>query len=282
MYQAYRSRVGWRSWLLTVALIGTAALQAYILSVFPPLSQPLTPLILGLSILAAILLNVVRFQPRFSTTPLVGPLATAGILVFLIAPTIWTALPLWNGNDTVNPVAGPPQPNALAFLLPQVGRGQPQLTQYLLTNQGQAHYLVGTFNAPTAAPFILDTGKPTLVVGGYDGLEQIMSVQQVVTLIRQKEVRFFILPVFPPSVNSILQKLPSGIRATVQRVFQAYTSSGNPAIMEGTLSHWIVGNCTLVPRAVAEPGNPGPDATVDLDQSHRYQIRLFDCAKVAS
>ncbi len=282
MYQAYRSRAGWRSRLLSIALIGTAMVQAIILSAFPAWSEPLSSLIIGLSILAIILLNVARIQPGFSRTVPTGLLATFCLLVLLIAPTVWTAIPVWQGSDAVNPVAGPAQPNTLAFLLPpDAPQAQPELTRYLVANQGQTTYLVATPSAPAAAPFILGTGKPVLAFGGYDGLEQIMTLQQVTTLIRQGAVRFFLMPA--ASLAQVpLNNFPPDVRQTIQHLIQAFTSNTNPAIMEGQLRTWLLIHCKLVSRTVAEPGLPGSKDTVDLDSHHRYQMRLFDCAHASA
>jgi 4-amino-4-deoxy-L-arabinose transferase-like glycosyltransferase len=279
MYQAYRSRAGWRSRLLVVAVVGTVLIQAYILSSFPAWSQVLTPLIIGAGALAVALLLLTRTQPRFAALVPVGPLVTSSILVLLIAPTVWTAIPVGQREDAVNPVAGPTQPNTLAFFLPpDAPQAQPELLRYLVAGQGQARYLVAVSSAPTAAPFILGTGKPALTFGGYNGLEQIMTVQQVITMIQQGSVRFFLLPAV--SLGHIsLSNFPPDVRTVIQSFLQAYTSS---ASMEGQLRLWILKHCTLVPRTIAEPKTTGSNVTVDLDSNHRYQMRLFDCAKAVS
>lgn len=284
MYQAYLTRTGWRSWLLPIALIATALTQAYILAVFPAWSSRLTPFIVGLSALIAVLLIATRLQPRFSRTALVGPFVTIGLLVLLIAPTIWAALPVWEGNDTINPVAGPPLPvNALALIahafIPEIAHGQPELTRYLLTHQGQSRYLVATINASTAAPFILDTGKPALVLGGFNGFDQIMTAQQVATMVRQGSVRFFLLPSF---AHMSLNNFSPFIRKGLQSFIQEYNSNGRISVMQSDIAHWVAANCTLVPRTVAEPGTSGLSDTVDLGSSFTLPTQLFDCAKVSS
>jgi 4-amino-4-deoxy-L-arabinose transferase-like glycosyltransferase len=284
MYRAYRARAGWRSWLLPLVLIGTALTQAYILAIFPTWSSRLTPLVVGLSAVIALLLIGARLQPRFSHKGLFAPLLIVSILVLLIAPTIWSALPLWEGNDTINPVAGPPLPdNSLAILahlfIPEIAHGQPELTRYLLTHQGQARYLVATVNAPTAAPFILDTGKSALALGGYNGFDQTVPVQQVATMVQQGTVRFFLLPAFahmPPN------NFPPPVSKGLQSFIRMYNSNSSTSIMQSAIAHWVAANCTPVPRSVAEPGTSGPNNTVDLGSSYTLPTQLFDCARAAS
>ena len=202
MYRAYQAQAGWRSWLLPIALFTTAVVQGIILAPFPKWNDFLAPVIVGLSLLSAILLIVARLTPRFPRMALTRQFVTAGLLVLLIAPTVWAMVPSWAGTDTINPVAGPPQPANILVLyratavLPETAHAQPELEQYLLEQQGQARYLVATPNAPTAAPFILDTDKSAMALGGYNGFDQILSVQQVARLVQQRAVRFFLLPSF--------------------------------------------------------------------------------------
>jgi hypothetical protein len=68
------------------------------------------------------------------------------------------------------PIAGPRQQNN-PFMGAFGGSGQrfssadARLEDYLRSNQGQARFLVVTLNAISAAPLILDTGKPVMAVG---------------------------------------------------------------------------------------------------------------------
>jgi len=63
MWQDYR-RPGWRGWLLPIALLATAAEQIHIISSDPAWGSWLIPVIAGLTILAALILSVVRLLPR--------------------------------------------------------------------------------------------------------------------------------------------------------------------------------------------------------------------------
>lgn len=284
MYQAYCSQVGWRSWLLPFALITTALVQAFILSTFPTWRLRLTPLILGVSLLVVVLLISARLLPRFSTKVPINLFVASGLLTLLIAPALWAALPLWEGTDTINPTAGPRQPiNSLGLLahafLPEVAHGQSELIHYLQTQQGDTRYLVATVNAPTAASFILDTGKPVIALGGYNGFDQIVTAEQVATLVQQKEVRFFLLPSF---AHIPLNIFPPSIQKVLRGFIQAYNNTSTSGIMQNGIAHWVTAHCTLIPRTVAEPGTSGPDDTVDVGSNLSLPAQLFDCAHSSS
>lgn len=240
MYQAYRTRTGWRSWLLPIALVATALVQGFILAAFPVWNHRLTLIIVGLSILIAVLLIVARLAPRFPRKVLASPLVTVGLLALLIAPTTWAVLPLRSGVDTVNPVAGPPQPVNILILLahafiPESAHAQPALTQYLLAHQGQARYLVAGMNASTVAPFILDTGEAAMALGGFNGFDQILTVQQIAAMVQQGEVRFFLLPSF---AHLQLNNVSPQVRKQIESFLQPRGSKG-ASIVQPAISQWV-------------------------------------------
>jgi 4-amino-4-deoxy-L-arabinose transferase-like glycosyltransferase len=258
MYRAYRAQIGWRSWLLPLALFATALVQWDILVPFPVWKSVLAPIIVAMSLLIGGMLALARLLPRFPRMALSGPLVAASLLVLVIAPTVWAMIPLWAGTDTLNPVAGPLLPaNPLTIIehdfVPEGVHVQPELRDYLVEHQGRARYLVAAVNAPIAAPFILDTGKSVMALGGYSGFDQILSVQQVATLVQQGDVRFF-----------LLSKL-----AYLQSVF----------IFQPAIAQWVNAHCTLVPRNVVEPGTPGTNDTMSLGEGNdALTTQLFDCA----
>jgi 4-amino-4-deoxy-L-arabinose transferase-like glycosyltransferase len=282
MYRAYSSQAGWRSWLLPLALFTTALVQGAILVAFPTWNHLLAPVIIGLSLLIALLLVIARLAPRFPRATLARPFVTVGLLVLLIAPTIWAMLPLWVGTDTINPVAGPPQAVTILTIiahafLPESAHVQPELKHYLLEHQGRARYLVATLNAPTAAPFILDTGKSAMALGGYQGFDQIVSVRQIASLVQQGTVRFFLVPTFAElQLNNVS---PSTLQ-TIKGILQPAHLYG-ASIMQPEISHWVTTHCSLVPRNIAEPGTAGTNDTVSLGEGYTIPTQLFDCASAA-
>ncbi len=67
------------------------------------------------------------------------------------------------------------------------------LIRYLEAHQGTAKYLVATVSANQAAPIILATGKPVMALGGFTGSDPILTVAQLQTLVREGQIRYFLL-----------------------------------------------------------------------------------------
>ncbi len=111
LWQDYR-RPGWRGWALPVALLATAGVQAYMLTSYPDWSRWLTPLVAGATIVAAVLLFLLRLGRRLSLSRRVsagvaGAAALLGVAGLLAAPTAWAADTVSGGNGGLTPSAGP-------------------------------------------------------------------------------------------------------------------------------------------------------------------------------
>jgi len=225
LWQDYRAR-GWRGWALPVALLVTAATQAYLLSSYPDWSAWLTPLVVGLGLVAAVALILARLGVRLGTRAALVA-AALGVLALLAAPTAWAAETVMNGNDGGTPTAGPrPQGGQGGF--PGVaaqarggrrsggvaqgrgggfssqGRGggfggfdggttNAALIRYLENHQGTETYLVATLNSMSGAPIIIQTGKPAMALGGFSGQDRIVTPSGLASLVSNGTVRYFLL-----------------------------------------------------------------------------------------
>ena len=286
LYQAYREGSSWWSWLLPPVLVLVLLSQWSILSVFPSWTDVLTPVIMILGLLSAVVLFRARLVPGGAHLKLALPFATLGLLAVLIAPLAWSAMPPVVGTDTIDPLAGPPHAaQALTLiahaLLPESVHAQPELEHYLVEHQGQATYLAATINASTAAPFILDTGKAVMAIGGFNGFDTILTAQQVAALVERGTVRFFLLPSFAPD---LLSTVPTEYRAAFEAFLrlQQVNQDQMPLPIQPTIVQWVTAHCQVVPRSVAEPGVAGPETTVDLGETETFPTQLFDCTHVRS
>jgi len=147
-------RGGWRGWLLPVALVASALVEAHILSYFPDWSRWLTPLVVGSSALVAIALLAFRLKwlPRAglqSGGPLgmsrsVALVATGlGVLALLLTPSIWTEYTVANAAGGLVPSAGPGGRGGFGF-----GGGRPR------SGTGTV------FRLPNGAVFVRGFGPP--------------------------------------------------------------------------------------------------------------------------
>ena len=67
------------------------------------------------------------------------------------------------------------------------------LLSYLEAQQGSAKYLFATMSSMTAAPYIIETGKAVMALGGFSGSDEILTVSQLQTLVSEGQVHYFLL-----------------------------------------------------------------------------------------
>src|SRR5207244_6651234 len=111
------------------------------------------------------------------------PALTAGVLVLMLAPTVWAAIPILTSKEADMLVAGPTQTTSFGG---NVGGGQSAnassdaaLFRYLEAHQGTAKYLVAVLNSKGADPIILATNKPVMTLGGFYGTHPILTTRQL-------------------------------------------------------------------------------------------------------
>ena len=227
-------RAGWRGWLLPLALLGSAAFEALILSEFPDWSRWLTPLVVGLCLLVAGVLVVARPIRGSSRRAWLGAVTAVGLLALLVPLLVWASIPVWYGGHSGLPYAGPDLLQDQQIGGPK-GREAERLVDYLQANRGDETYLAVTPNAQTAAPLILATGEPVMALGGFTGGDQILTQEELVGLVSNGAVRFFLI-----------------------------SGQGN---RQNQLSRWVMEQCVSVPPE--EWGGPpgGPAQLFDCGQS---------------
>jgi 4-amino-4-deoxy-L-arabinose transferase-like glycosyltransferase len=192
-------RPGWRGWLLPLALAGGAAVEAVILAPFPDWNRWLTPLVVGLCVAAVLVLALFRIsrirkgwrpgRPGAHVWARVG--AVVGMLALLFPMAVWSFTPLWYGGHAGLPYAGPDlseEPEAPAT------QDIDRLVDYLRAHYQGETYLAATLSAQNAAPMILATGQPVMAMGGFNGGDPILSVEELVDLMAGGEVRYFLIP----------------------------------------------------------------------------------------
>jgi 4-amino-4-deoxy-L-arabinose transferase-like glycosyltransferase len=216
-----------RGWLLPLALLVGAAVEALILVEFPDWSLWLTPIVLGLCFLAGVMLAVARPVLCADRRVWMGAVAAAGVLALLIPLLVWASIPVLYGGHTGLPYAGP---DLLAEQRrdwsAQDSLGVDRLAEYLQANRGDATYLAATMRATTASPLILATGEPVMAMGGFSGGDRILTVDDLREMVADGEVRFFLVE-----------------------------SQGN---RQGDLTRWVTQQCEAVPHGLwgAVPGGP--------------------------
>lgn len=273
LWRAYRqgSRSAWRTWMLPLALLLTAAEQAYILLSYTPWNSVLTPLILVLSLLSALCLVLAKVRPDMSLARVVqSPAVTVSMIALLITPAIWSVYSTLVPGSSSLPTGGPMLADSFfanfareagdnnAAGRGRAGGGMPgldseqadnKLIGYLEANQGSSRYLLATQNATSAAPIIIATGKPVMAMGGFIGSDPILDQQKLEDLVRAGTVHYFLLQ-RPVDANS----LPASIRAEVGSMF----GHGGSPFGNTATTGWVQKNCKLVPTNLWQSSNQSP------------------------
>ncbi len=281
LWRDYRD-AGWRGWALPVVLLMTAAVQAYMLSAYPDWARWLTPLVVGLCLVAAAALVLIRLGVRLGLRAGLAA-AALGVVGLLAAPTAWAADTVATSNDGGTPTAGPrPQDGASGF--PGAGgrsgraadagaryggragggfggggnaSANTALVRYLEAHQGNDRYLLATLNSMSAAPIIIATGKPVMALGGFSGADRIVTPSDLSTFVSDGTVRYFMLNGgfggFGGARSFNLAELPPQIRAFMEGQggrgnrggFSGFGGGGN-----ADLSQWVTGHCAVVPSSL--------------------------------
>jgi 4-amino-4-deoxy-L-arabinose transferase-like glycosyltransferase len=236
-----------RGWLLPAALVGMAGLQATFLADYSGWSRWLTPVIVGLCVLAAGALVAARLWPRFRSAVRPGLATALGVLVLLIAPAAWSVVTVLNAPGEMLPRGGPsreeeaPGGASAINLLGSGGRADPKLVAYLLANRGGARFLVATGYSGSASPIILSTGEPVMALGGFGGGDKILTVDELAKLVSDGEVRFFLVASLEPPNQ------PSGGPSRPADGQQTAPLAGTKGPPQDELTGWVQANCEPVP-----------------------------------
>ncbi len=252
MWTEYRQG-GLRAWALPAALAISAAVEIYILSDFPEWSRRLTPFVIALTLGGALLLIALKLARR-PGGPWPRLAAAVGVAGLLIAPAVWSAIPVWNGGDAGLPYAGPQQAGRPAGGTADTS----QLVAYLTENRDGEEYILATLNANTAAPVILETGEPVMALGGFTGSDPILTADELETAVEAGEVRFFLVP----------------------RTGNAPPGAPQPPNQQGGLTQWVNENCSVVDAELWQPEISSGGAPIGAGPGGPQQ--LFDCGNAAT
>ena len=248
MWQDYRqSPNSWRSWLLPLAFIATATEQVYILTNYPTWGQWLIPLIVVLCALAAGILLLVRIIPRLrvhaSSMRIIKPALSAGILILLVAPTVWAAIPI--AQKSAQALAGPSQTTrGFGGNRNESSTTDPALIHYLEADQGHAKFLVATASSTTTDGIILATNKPVMAMGGFSGRDQILTTSQLATLVTNGTVRFFLISMPRQSTRQQHGSISGSLGSRFGGFGGGFGGFGNG---QSNLTTWVTQHCSTVP-----------------------------------
>ncbi len=180
------------------------------------------------------------------------PLRSLGLALTLIAiltaPFIWSLLTTLNPTPNVAlPTAGVAEADLTrsTFMTPNqelLTFYEQAVLEYTLAHTDPDSYLLATNNARGAAPFILATGRPVLTFGGFSGGDDVVSLEELQSMIASGELRFIL---------------------------------GLPQKPE--IARWIAASCSIVPGYESpSPAGNQPPAPGGLRGGPQNEV-LYDC-----
>ena len=264
------ARSRWRGWLLVLVLVATAIVQILLLMSFPGWrSLLLLPIIIMMSI-AIVLFGMIHFLTRSWVQSMRRLLIVAGLGALLIAPGVFTFFSVIVNYAGAFPVAAPyPPVTAVMRLLGQYEyagmRPDPAQLRYLIEHQGKADYMLVTGNSIAAAPIIVETGRPVMALGGYAGMDHILTRDQVRQLIQKGRLRFFLF-----TDSWAFARLPFAL----QMYFQDQAAEMSTLVGQRSTERWVETNCKLVEPASWGKETYGRGGTLTWNTMYS----LYDCA----
>lgn len=198
----------WKALFLPAGLVLSAVFHLSLLANYPDWFRALWPFDAACIALAAVLL-LLRFRPAWMRPRVFAGIAGAALACLLVAPFFWsftTVLGPVSGSDAA---AGPillrnksgerfPSLSYVARRLkgmtadPMPSSYDTELETYLEQHQNGAVYLAAVPNAPLAESLIIDTGKPVMAVGGFNGSNPILTLGDFQQLVAEGKLRYFL------------------------------------------------------------------------------------------
>lgn len=217
---------------------------------------------LGLSVIIVILGVGVLLWASIRQIPRLAQLAFSSLLIgLLITPSIWS------GYTTMNASANQSLPSAYSGIVsgPPNNGGltvNQALIDYLQANTHDVEYLMAVPSSMQGSDYVLATGRPVLYMGGFMGIDTVLTKEQLVTMVANNQLRY------------IYWNRNGG------NGFGAGSNS------QSDISNWINNSCTIVngfDTTTQNSGAPGGTSTSATQTTQNrggfgaMQISLYDC-----
>jgi 4-amino-4-deoxy-L-arabinose transferase-like glycosyltransferase len=246
-----REKLPWLANLLLVAVAaGTLVLQAVTASAYLK-TVWWQPIVLVLAAIGAVLLVVTTI---FKWRRLAVTAFTCIMAATLVTPGIWSVLTTLNpSNNQSLPAAydgqksDPPNQGGL-----QVNQA---LLDFLEKNTQGVDYLMAVPSSMQGSDYVLATGRPVLYLGGFMGIDNVVTSDQLAQLVSDGELRYIY-----------------------------WDARGGGFGGQSDISSWVTSNCTVVSNFETSTQNSGaPDGTSNRSNNGSFfgrggmQISLYDC-----
>ena len=174
------------AWLLPV-LVGVTAVTTVIILGYASTMMWLMWIVglLGLAGMIGLLINLYTPRRWLQNSAIVAALAAC-----TLAPTVYTLATANVAHTGSIPTAGPSS-TAMQGSNNETSQADSQLVQYLLRNQNGATWLVAVASANESAAIQLTSGQPVMAVGGFNGSDTPLTLEQFKQLVKDGKVRYY-------------------------------------------------------------------------------------------
>ena len=201
----YEWREGHGYGYLPMAIVLTACWQACMIGQFPEIRRWLFPVI-GIGTLFSVLF--LTTSPRQGVPQLkkrwidIGTFM--GLAVILIGPTVWSLTSVIAPGNGVMPAADPSvltgSPGGMAGM-PPFGMNHAEserLAAFLEANHDGERILVAAPSSMEVSSLIIDKGLNAVSMGGFMGADPVLSLGDLMMMVREGQLRFILLGGGPP------------------------------------------------------------------------------------
>jgi 4-amino-4-deoxy-L-arabinose transferase-like glycosyltransferase len=239
--------------LLLVTTAGTLGFQ--MLTANPYISSVWLPIALFLFASGAVLWTAARQPGRILQAGF-----TCSMAAVLVAPGLWSILTnaYPSENQSLPSVyagqAGATMPDLRGLEVDQ------RLVDYLEARIPNGSYLIAVPSSMQGSDYVISTGQPVLYLGGFMGIDQVVTTDQLAQLVQEGKLRFI--------------------------YWDAHISRMG-MVRQGNTSAWISSNCTVVPGFDATTQNSGAPGGISSSTNLKsngisrgfgaLEVSLYDC-----
>ena len=174
------------AWLLPVLVGVTAATTVIILGYAGTMTWLMWIVgLLGLAGMIGLFVNLYAPRRWLQNSAIVATLAAC-----TLAPTVYTLATANVAHTGSIPTAGPSS-TAMRGSNNETSQADSQLVQYLLRHQHGATWLVAVASANESAAIQLTSGQPVMAVGGFNGSDTPLTLEQFKQLVRDGKVNYY-------------------------------------------------------------------------------------------
>jgi 4-amino-4-deoxy-L-arabinose transferase-like glycosyltransferase len=206
LWLAYRAG-GASAVALAGALLVTAMWQAYVHTAgLPAIADewqrrlPIGALLVVVIAVGVLLALLIRRGNRPAADPLERLAIGVGLGALLVMPTAWALSSVLVRGVAVIPSADigrlrTPAPTPTLRARARLGEvaDRRRLIAFLEANRHDERFLLATPSAQLASPLIVATGLPVMAMGGFHGLDPILTPERLAALVADGQVRFVML-----------------------------------------------------------------------------------------